>query len=221
MPAENPGMKSPLPARNLAPLVSLLAACTAPAPNLDADLAALLAQLPGSYAGEIPDPRSPSGEMLPVFHKLVPIDAPQFGEQVFYYQLSTGSGDGPALQQKIFVFDTAPDRVANRMRAYVFAPGQAAGNLEQDPDRWASLDPAALMDFPPECAFRWTRVAGGFEAVVNAGDCAFKGRSFPQTIRPQMSYRLMGDEFVWDEVLYAEGRKVLASTDGPRTAYRE
>lgn len=209
------------PALTLALLVSLLAACMAPAPNLDDELAALLKQLPGSYAGEIPNPRSPTGEMLPVFHKLVRIDAPQFGEQVLYYQLSTGSSDGPALQQKIFVFDTAPGRVENRMRAYVFAPGQAAGNLEQDPDRWASLDPAALMDFPPECAFLWTRVAGGFEAVVNAGDCAFTSRAFSQTIRPQMTYRLVGDEFLWDEVLYGEGRRVVASTDGPRVSYRE
>jgi hypothetical protein len=207
--------------RLLATTVLLLAACTAPGPDLDDDLAALLRQLPGSYAGEIPNPRSPTGEMLPVFHKLAPIDAPQFGDQVLYYQLSTGSADGPALQQKIFVFDATPGRAENRMRAYVFAPGQAAGNLEQDPDRWAALDPAALMDFPPECAFRWTRVGGGFEAVVNAGDCAFKGRSFPQTIRPQMTYRLVGDEFVWDEVLYGDGRKVLASTEGPRAAYRE
>lgn len=200
---------------------SLLTACTRPEASLDQQLDELLRVLPGNYAGEASIEISPTGETQDIFHKLAPIDAPQFGERVLYYQLSSGSADGPALQMKIFVFDLDPERLANRMRAYVFAPGQAAGNLDQDPDRWAALDPATLMSFPDECAFTWSPVSGGFAGVVRASDCAFAGQSFKQTIRPEMSYRILGDRFEWDEILYGDDLRIIVTTNGPLPAFRE
>jgi len=177
--------------------------------------------LPGSYAGEAPNMSSPSGEMQDIFHKLAPIDAPQFGERVLYYQLSTGSADGPALQQKVFVLGVPPGSEVIRMRAYVFAPGQAEGNLEQDPDRWDDLEPTALMNFPEACAFTWTRISGGFEATVRPANCSFPSRAFGGTISPDMAYRIQGDRFEWAETLYGEGQRIMATTDGALVAWRE
>jgi len=202
-------------------LVACLAGCAATRPAPLADLEQLMRELPGSYAGTMQDPRSPTGEEQAIFHKLAPIDAPQFGERVLYYQLSTGSADGPVLQQKIFVLSVPPGSPAIRMRAYVFAPGQAAGNLEQDPDRWTGLEPAALMNFPDSCAFTWSRAGGAFEAVVRPSQCTFSSRAFGQPISPDMTYRLDGDRFEWTETLYGEGQRILATTSGTLVAYRE
>ena len=100
-----------------------LLGCSSTGSDLDRDMAELMRTLPGSYTGEAPIMSSPDGEMQDIFHKLAPIDAPQFGERVLYYQLSTGSADGPALQQKIFVLTVPSGSDVIRMRAYVFAPG--------------------------------------------------------------------------------------------------
>jgi hypothetical protein len=198
-----------------------LLGCSSTGSGLDRDMDELMQALPGSYAGEAPIMSSPSGEMQDIFHKLAPIDAPQFGERVLYYQLSTGSADGPALQQKIFVLSVPPGSDVIRMRAYVFAPGQAEGNLEQDPDRWDDLDPAALMNFPESCAFTWARVSGGFEATVRPANCSFSSRAFKQMISPDMTYRIEGDRFEWTETLYGEGQRIIVSTDGALVAWRE
>jgi hypothetical protein len=205
----------------LAILALSLLGCSTTQTRLDRDLDELMRVLPGSYAGEAPIMSSPAGEMQDIFHKLAPIDVPQFGERVLYYQLSTGSADGPALQQKIFVLSVPPGSDVIRMRAYVFAPGQAEGNLEQDADRWDDLDPAALMNFPESCAFTWARVSGGFEATVRPANCSFASRAFGGTISPDMTYRIQGNRFEWTETLYGEGQRIMATTDGTLVAWRE
>ncbi|MEM1021699.1 MAG: hypothetical protein AAGJ09_14545, partial [Pseudomonadota bacterium] len=48
--------------------------------TLDAQLKAILAVLPGVYAGERPIAAPPKGEMVTIFHAFTPITAPQFGE---------------------------------------------------------------------------------------------------------------------------------------------
>ena len=55
--------------------------------------------LPGRYSGPAADGR--------LFHKIVPIVAPQFGgDTVFYHQISRDGFDSLApFQQKIYVFD--------------------------------------------------------------------------------------------------------------------
>ncbi len=87
----------------------MLAGCTgvigtAPAiPATDAsvetELREILALLPGRYSGPAADGR--------LFHKIVPIVAPQFGgDTVFYHQISRDGFDSLApFQQKIYVFD--------------------------------------------------------------------------------------------------------------------
>ena len=118
-------------------LTMVLAACAgAPRPSepaggvaaapLDVELREILALLPGRYTGP--------GTGGPMFHKIVPIVAPQFGgDTVFYHQISRDGFDSTApSQQKIYVFDRAPDRSVNLMRSYVFLPKQGYANLEQD-----------------------------------------------------------------------------------------
>ncbi len=207
----------------LGALALALAGCAAAPPAaspLDQELAAILALLPGQYAGAAPDPRAPDAGPRPIYHKLVPIEVPQFGELALYYQLSTGSPDGPALQQKLFVFDTAPDRMANRMQAYVFTPGQMPPNLERRPAEWPALRPADLMAFSDACAFRWVQSPEGLTGSVRRAECAFESERFGGLVRPEMSYRVTAGALYWTEALYAEDGRVLASTAGTLVADR-
>lgn len=206
-----------------AAMLALTGCASAPpaASPLDQELAAILALLPGRYAGEAPDPRAPGSAPRPIYHKIVPIEAPQFGEFTLYYQLSTGSPDGPALQQKLFVFDTAPNRAANRMQAYVFPPGQLDPNLERRPGDWPALRPGELMAFTEDCAFRWAQAPGGLTGSVRRAQCEFASERFGGRVRPEMSYRVTAGALYWTEALYAEDGRLLASTNGTLGAQRQ
>lgn len=212
--------------RTLAPALTALAltGCVSTAPAapsaLDQELADLLQVLPGKYAGQAPDMSSATAGLTDIYHKLTRIEAPQFGEEVLYYQLSNEGPDGAAMQMKIFVFDLSAERTSNRMSAYVFAPGQAEGNLEQDPERLAAITPDQLMDFPAECAFKWAATEEGFLGEVKAEDCAFQGQTFKTTIRPNMTYGIYGDRFEWDETLLRDSGEVIVSTNGALPAFR-
>jgi hypothetical protein len=189
--------------------------------SADQELDRLLELFPGTYTGTAPVPRATDGSTQVIHHKIAPIDAPQFGARVYYYQLSTGGPDGMPLQQKIFAFDTGPERASNRMRAWVFAPGQAAANLEQRPEAWSAIDPAAMLSFPDACAFQWSTISGGFEGTVARQDCTFDGRSFGQPVSPDMRYGVYPARFEWQETLYAADGSVLVSTRGNLQAERD
>ena len=135
---------------------------------LDTELGEIAALLPGRYLGE----RVGAGGTA-LFHKIVPITAPQFGARVFYHQISRdGFDSAKPLQQKIYVLDESRSRRINSMRAWVFRPGQGFANLEQDSKALAALTPAMLMSFPKGCEIRWARGAGAreFSATVRRGD---------------------------------------------------
>ncbi len=209
--------------RLISALVSLfsIASCSALGLSTGSELDDLLSMLAGTYIGEAPDPRSRDGNRQIIVHKFVSIDARRFGQQVFYYQLSRTTADGPLLQQKIFVFQEAEQPGSIRMRAYVFSPGQEPGNLHRDKARIDRIEPGDLLSFPEACDFVWTSVDNGFEAVVRASNCRFASRGFGQEIRPEMIYRVAGDQFYWTETLYGADGKVLASTQGTLVAVRQ
>jgi len=201
--------------------VWLVSSCSVLAPESDRELTELLELLPGIYAGTAPIPGARDGRTQEIFHKIAPIDASQFGARAFYYQLSVGGPDGQPLQQKVFAFKTNPTRPGNRMRAWIFGPGQEAPNLEQRPDSWFYLEAAKLMSFPKSCAFRWRRVPGGFEGIVKADKCTFQSERFGQAVSPAMRYAVFADRLEWEETLYSADNKVLVSTGGNLIATRQ
>ena len=199
------------------PALAASVALAAPTPPLDAELEQILALLPGRYEGEAPDARDPTGQRrLPLQHKIVRVQAPQFGGTVFYHQISRDGLDSPKpFQQKIYAFDRSPARAANTMRSWVFRPGQGPANLDLDPTALRALDPAALMNFPPECAIRWSRgkAPGSFVARVRRQDCSYESAAFRQRISPDMTYELAPGSFGIEDVLYgADGRPLFPPT---------
>jgi len=184
---------------------------------LEAELTELLAQLPGRYEGPA------SGGRL--YHKIVPIAAPNFGEAAaFYHQISRDGFDSAApFQQKIYVFDRDPARGSNRMRSWVFFPKQGYANLERDAAALRALQPATLMNFPLECAIRWSRgdAPGRFVARVRREDCTYDSVAFEQKISPDMTYVLDSVSFSIEDILYGENGQPLFPSAGLLRAERQ
>ncbi|HPF26447.1 MAG TPA: hypothetical protein P5528_05485 [Steroidobacteraceae bacterium] len=175
--------------------------------------------LPGHYSGPAPaDPREPGAPAGRLFHKIVPITAPQFGAQyVFYHQISRdGFDSSQPFQQKIYAFDLDPKRSTNRMRSVVFYPQQGYANLEQHAAQLASLDPTVLMQFPESCAIRWLagERPGVFVARVSRSDCQYVSKAFKQIIAPDLTYVLSEAEFAIEDVLYGENGQPLFPPSG-------
>jgi hypothetical protein len=200
---------------------ALATACAAPtrraATTLDAELGQIMALLPGRYEGPA------SGGRL--YHKIVPITAPNFGAAaVFYHQISRDGYDSAApFQQKIYVFDRDPARAFNRMRSWVFFPQQGYANLERDAAALRALQPAQLMNFPLECAIRWTRgdSPDRFVARVRREECTYDSAGFKQKISPDMTYVLDRDAFALEDVLYGENGRPLFPSAGLLRAPRQ
>lgn len=192
--------------------------------SLERELRELLETLPGHYTGEVTDPSDASGaRRITLYHKIVRIEAPQFGETVFYHQISRDGFDSPRpAQQKIYAFDRNPARADNRMRSWVFFPDQQPGNLERDPAAIAAVQPAKMMNFSPECAIRWQRGErrSMFVARVRPEDCSFESAAFRQRIRPDMTYVVSPRSFGVQDILYGESGKSLIPVAGLLTVPR-
>jgi peptidylprolyl isomerase len=194
------------------------AVATAAAPTaLDRELAEILELLPGRYVGEADDPRG--GAKLLLHHKIVRIDAPQFGsDTVFYHLLARDGFDSlKPFQQKIYAFDRRPERVRNSMRSWVYLPTTPGSNLERDVARQRSLRQDELMNFPAEtCAIRWSRGEKPvqFVARVKPQDCVFESAAFKQKIRPDMTYVLSAASFGIQDILNGENGQPLFPSSG-------
>ena len=185
--------------------------------DLESALQEILLLLPGRYRGA-------GGDGGQVFHKIVPIVAPQFAASgVFYHQISRDGFDSTApAQQKIYVFDRSPGRETNLMRSYVFLPRQGYANFEADAVALRTVRPDMLMSFPPSCGIRWSRgeAAGQYVARSRSNDCSFEGVVFKQRIRPNMTYVLDRHSFSVEDVLYGENGQPLFPRTGLLRAAR-
>ncbi|MBK9609417.1 MAG: hypothetical protein IPO58_24520 [Betaproteobacteria bacterium] len=185
---------------------------------LDAELAELLALLPGRYEGPA------SGSRL--FHKIVPIAAVQLRRRggVLPPDFARWLRFGHAVPAEDLRLSTAILRApSNRMRSWVFFPKQGYANLERDARALRTLQPAQLMNFPLECAIRWARGGspGRFVARVRRQDCTYDSAGFKQKISPDMIYELDRESFALEDILYGESGQPLFPSAGLLRAARE
>jgi hypothetical protein len=184
-----------------------------------AELAGIRATLPGTYTGPSTAPWDPT-QTITLEHVFAEITAPQFGELVYYYQLSV---DGKVMQQKLFSFDTDPARSSNRMQPHVIPPGTVAGGFQQRPADWSRLAVSAVDTFPPACALRWETGASGdwtYSARSLPRDCRFASERFNDTIKGYIRYDVNASSLRWAERLVTTGGKLVAQTARPLVAER-
>lgn len=197
--------------------------------TLDTELRQIVELLPGRYSGEIPDPMDPAGvRRTALHHKIVRLELPAFGDFVFLHQISRDALDSPRpWQQKLYVFDTDPQRARNSMRSYMIPAELGLANFESDPPRFAkvaaaSSPPAAgFQGFPAGCEIRWSSEADGvFIARVRPRDCSYDSVAFKQKISPQMTYRVTREAFGIEDILLGANGKPLFPTRGLLTVAR-
>lgn len=209
-------------ARLAAPLLALLlSGCSAvDSPRAPAaELAGIRTILPGTYSGPSTAPWDPA-QTISLEHVFAEITAPQFGELVYYYQLSV---DGKVMQQKLFSFDTDPQRTSNSMQPHVIPPGTVAGALHERPGDWSRLAVTAVDTFPPECALRWESAATddwAYSARSLPRDCRFDSQRFNDTIKGYIRYDVNATSMRWAERLVTAGGKLVAQTARPLIAVR-
>ena len=162
---------------------------------LDVELEAILALLPGRYAGSRATGAQPDREGM-LYHTIEPVALPEHGRTVLLHVLSTRGFDDPQpLQQKFYAFDERAGRTHNSMRSIV---------LVRAP-RWQpgmALDEDSVIRFPPECAIRWHRDERGLVARVKRGDCVYRSEAFGGDIVPDMTYVATPESFAIEDTLY-------------------
>jgi len=187
--------------------------------NVETELAGIRATLPGTYTGSSAAPWDP-GQTVSLEHVFAEIAAPQFGELVYYYQLSV---DGKVMQQKLFSVDTDPRRAVNSMQPGVLPPGAVAGDFHLRPADWSALPVTAVSSFPDACALRWQTATDGpwtYSARSLPRDCRFASEQFNDTIKGYIRYDLSADRMRWAERLVTAGGKLVAETPKPLVAIR-
>jgi len=202
-----------------------LPAVAAPArADLDAELAAIVAALPGRYVGPGPRSANTAEAAAPLYHRIVQLDLPRLGRHVFYHELSRdGFESARPSQQKVYVFDTSPRRRRNSMRSWTVPYGSTIVAPDRDPAALAALDLAQLKDFPPGCEIRWRSTAEPQPRHIGEvlpADCSFPSESFRKDIRPAMRYEVDRRSFTLHEVLYDTAMQPLFPDAGPLVARR-
>ncbi len=189
-------------------------------PELEQELGELLELLSGDYTGLAPRGMTPGSETHQLVYHFRRVVAPQFGEQVIYYRVTSSTASGPILQAKLFIFSNEAARMANTMYALVLTQEQAEKIRANGATQWQSLNQETLMSFPPQCILTWARRKAGFVAK-SSPECSYESKAFKQSITPRMRYLVSHDVFQLEETLLGEDGQALVSTGGLLTANRK
>jgi peptidylprolyl isomerase len=191
---------------------------------LDAELTRVLTLLPGRYVGPGPASGPPSAPAAPLYHRIATLDAPRLGRHVLYHEIARdGFESRRPLQQKIYVFDTRPNRTRNSMRSWTAPFGTVIPAPDRDAAALAAIDLRQLKSFPPGCEIRWRTAdaaAPQLIAEVLPEHCTFASEAFRQSVSPSMRYELDARSFTLREVFYDSNRRLLFPDSGPLQARR-
>ncbi len=156
-------------------LVALLwrPAAAPPQITLDAELERLASLLVGDFFSA-----KDAGvrEDRPIYMRIRRVDPPPGRRLALYAEMRHDSARGELYRQRLYVFDEAPGREANVMRALSFADAKAAARLIDDPAllRRASLATADTLG--PGCEMVWRADGDAFVGRVDPATCRITGK---------------------------------------------
>ena len=121
------------------------------------------------------DPRSSTPEeerhvRVHTTHKR--IEAPEFGEHVFYVEEYTHDDPERVFRQRLVIFSSAPEAGGIRMRQGFFNEPDRFLGAQHNPGLFDDLT-AEDAFFLDECDVYWKRVAGQFEGGMRPKACVF------------------------------------------------
>ncbi len=213
---------------SLIPALLLVHGCAtnqqaAPASPLATELTQITALFDGRYDGSAPAPGNPD-MVIELTHSFDRVEAPQFGELVYYYALQV---NGQARQQKLFVFDTKESRTVNSMLPVLIPNGLVAHATDQQAEQLAALDPTATLIFPPQCILIWSQEPSqgstpewAYSATVLPENCEFESIAFGKRISAYLRYEISSNAVGWTEKLTSDSGEMLTETGGRLVAIR-
>jgi hypothetical protein len=114
------------------------------------------------------------------YARFLRIDAPAFGDVVFYLEWRSGGPGGPVSRQRIWRFRT-DERGDLRMDFYAFLDGKPWEGRGDEAGAFSALSLEALRGYGSDCALRFVpRRDGGWQGEITAEQCvivAASGRS--------------------------------------------
>jgi hypothetical protein len=115
-------------------------------------------------------------------HTIRRVDAPAFGEYVFFSQINEEGPDGAVVRQRVHVLE--PDHASGTIRQRFFAieAGQEGVDYPLDPAALAALSPESLRGYPDGCQIVWRRQADQFRGEIAKGDCEVVSRRSGKTL---------------------------------------
>lgn len=146
------------------------------AAGLSEDLGVFLEWFPGRYDNALqvfwePDLGVPEDARHERIHSIFrPVDAPAFGEHVFYVEQYLDGDPAKIYRQRIYVFSADESEDAIRLRIHTPRASEKLAGAYRDPARLRKLTP---KDAPARegCDVFWRRRANQFVGFMKAGEC--------------------------------------------------
>jgi hypothetical protein len=156
---------------------------------LDDDLRLFLEYFEGEFnnyhqvSAETGDPSHPWHH-----HTVRRVEAPAFGEHLFYSQINDRGPDGPVVRRKVDVIEADPTTGHILQRFF------AVDDDDFDPADLAGLSPELLRSYPEGCEVVWRRQADLFVGTIAAGDCEVVSRRSGKPMYIVAELVLAGDQ---------------------------
>ncbi len=201
----------------------LLASCATEQKRAEAEIADIVAWLPGHYDNveqSQEDARSGRTPHVALAVTIVPIDIPTFGDHVFYLQESVADDPRRVTTQRLLSFYTDQEK-------HVLAATYTLG----EPARWrdAHLNPDVFKgmmykDATPltGCELLWKKETARFVAVNPTGQCRATIPSLGGGVKLQMRAELSADELFTSELAYnSSGALIQGDAADPFYRFRK
>lgn len=213
-------MRSPILAALLLAALPATAAQPAPAtPDLDQQLALLLAWFPGEWDNHEQHWQQATVEKREqpierIHHVFVPVSVPAVGEHVFFVRQTLDDDPGKVYRQRLYAFSKNETRGAIQLTIHSFKDEAKYAEAWREPERLDGLAKDAL-ETRPGCEVYWTLKVDHFEGSMDADACRFVSPRLGKEIIINDTLRLSPDElWISDVAKDVEGNHVFGNRDG-------
>lgn len=200
-------------------LVSPSAVAQAPTPDLDQQLALLLAWFPGEWDNHEQHWQQATVEKREqpierIHHVFVPVSVPAIGEHVFFVRQTLDDDPGKVYRQRLYAFSKNQARGAIQLTIHSFKDEAKHAGAWREP---ALLDGLAAdaLESRPGCEVYWTLQVDHFEGAMEADACRFVSPRLGKEIVVNDTLRLSPDElWISDVAKDTGGNHVFGNRGG-------
>ncbi|NKB45360.1 MAG: hypothetical protein GKS03_13895 [Alphaproteobacteria bacterium] len=186
-----------------------------PRRELDTELENILSAFEGSFKNRPHDPTvtRQTNVIGNLYTNVRTVHLPAFGGKTQYMEFRRGGPDGAVIRQRLNVFDTDPNRVANVMESYEFGDGAAFSGAFADPAKLNGLKPSDLQPLVTGCEIIWSTVSDVLTGISDRTTC----HRFNERLQVwrHVSYVFLLDNesmHLWEHSYAPEGNLIFGSS---------